>query len=596
MRIAIAQMNSTTGALVATIDRMLEYASAAADAGVGLLVFPAPVLTGPAPGGLTESEEFLTDLMAELVRFSQNVRLACLVPLTLETPEGTLHEAVLVREGQLMPLAMAARLAAMGQGTLDAFTAPGFAWDGVRFGVAFGTHDLDNFSHEDLADQIDVLLYLPVDSYNTDDEFTALAPAVSQGAYLEDAAAIDAWLVVAGAMGGYDEQVFCGGSFVMAPWGELAAVAPSFEEALLVADIDPSSEGPLASPVTAPPYVRTRFLWDALALCLRDYVTKLGMEGVVVPLTGQLTSAVLAALAVDALGPTKVHGVVLPVHASLGTAELCRQLALNLRIGFEDPLSSVMGEAARALASHMEAWGDDSSITRRLHIDLSNVMIAHRARELKGIALGISDKTSMACEWTLAVCSASAIEPVGDVYRSDVLALALERNKQSPVIPDGIIDNYDLPAGLGLEELGTSDELRLSQLDAILYLHVERGMGISRIADEGFDEALVERVLHRVDECGVWRRRVGLVPFVSQRSLASRAWPSACGWHDHPRDDDEGALEEALRTGMERALGDLLGADAVDDGTMDDLLGLFGGDDGLPSDLGELEALWGAEE
>ena len=116
-----------------------------------------------------------------------------------------------------------------------------------------------------------------------------------------------AWIVAAGSLGGYGTQVFTGSSFVLAPWGELAAQAPSLEEALLVCDIDPHSEGPLARPLVQEVFDRPLFTWGALTLGLHDLCEETGNDDVAVLLDGSLDSMVVTTLATDALGPTRVH-------------------------------------------------------------------------------------------------------------------------------------------------------------------------------------------------------------------------------------------------------------------------------------------------
>ena len=601
MHIAVAQMNSLPGDLGPTCERMLVYAQEARDRGAELLLYPMPLLTGPRPGGLTESEEFLSDLLQTLTEFARRapVGLTCTIPVVVDTGAGVYREVFAARDGKLLALSIAQHLSAMANGA-GGWAPVAVDMDGAKLAFVFGPEELGYLQDAD-KHQVDAIVYMAADSFNADDEYSAMAAGVSEGAFLSEARGLDAWLIGVNGVGGYDAQVFTGGSFVLAPWGELAAVAPSFEEALLDADVDLAQEGPLARPVAAPPYVRTRLLWDALTLCLRDYVEKQDLKGVVVPLTGQLTSAAVAVLAVDALGPTKVHGMMLPVHDSMGSMELCRQLALNLRIGFEDPLSTEVGECSRKLSTAIEAWRDERILVHRLHTDLSGVMLAHRARELGGCVLGISDKTGMCCEWTLSACSAAALEPLGDVYRTDVAGLARQRNTASPVFPDGILDSYDVPDVGPLATLGSSPERRLSELDAILFLHVERNYGYGALVDEGFDQALVQAVLQRLGDTALWRSRVGMVPYVSQMPLADRAWPCAHGWRDHERGYGEPALEELLRATMQ----DTLVASGLGDASqLPDLetflasMGQFvpGPQDDwrpeVPSDLGELESLW----
>lgn len=576
MKIAIAQLNTNIADLTHTLERMREQSILAAEQGVDLLLFPSAALVGPYPGGLTESEEFMCDLVIQLGAFAKQVKVPCLIPIAFDVAEGIVRDVVFVNGGKARPLVMANRAAAMmrrlsnEQGEEEDAAQLDFA--GLRLGLAFSYYELEAYTRGYADEKCDVILYFSSESYNTDDDISTLAPAVAEGAFVQLASDANAWLVAVGSVGGYDELSFAGGSFVMAPWGELAAAAPSFEEALLVCDFDPMAEGPLAHPVLLPVQRRVALLWDALVTCLRDFVLKGEVENVVVPITGQLTSAVATVLAVDALGPQRVHAVMLPSHERLGTADFCRKLALNLRIGFEDPLSADLGEKSRALSRSMQAWRDNRANVKRLHRDLANVMLAHRARELNAAVLGISDKTEMALEWLLPAATSAAFEPLGDVYRSDVAELARWRNTASPVIPPEVIDCYDVAEDLA--EGAPSTEIALSTIDAILYLHIERGLGLSAIAREGFDEGLVKLVLERVGACALQRRAAALMPMISQRPFADRAWPINCAWHDSVR--DESMVLEAQEQLRESMAFQPRGEGAESAPTGDDLLRMLG--------------------
>ena len=119
---------------------------------------------------------------------------------------------------------------------------PLFPFRGARLGVAFTYDDLDVY--DDYAYDVDVIVFLSPYGFAVDDPSSALGSSLAEGRFPADARATGAWVVGVGSLGCYDTQLCCGSSFVLAPWGELAASAPSLEEALLVCDVDPSAEGP----------------------------------------------------------------------------------------------------------------------------------------------------------------------------------------------------------------------------------------------------------------------------------------------------------------------------------------------------------------
>jgi NAD+ synthase (glutamine-hydrolysing) len=565
MKVAISQMDTTMGDLSGTVARMVAQSKLAGERGVDLLAFPAPALTGHDPAGLLVSEGFLSDLSAALDQLAEGLACPCLVPFMMDFGEGPGLECALVAEGTVTPLHLAAYMERLVAGTahtssdtddeasdgdeadaMDALADGGpvaFSLAGAEVGIALDSLDLVDFA-EGRA-EADVIFYLPFSGYDADDEATCLAPSISEGSYLKLASEANSWLVAVGAVGGYDEAVFTGGSFVLAPWGQLACALPSFEEAFQVVDIDVMSEGPLATPLAPPAYERMAHLWEALVLSTRDLCRKGGRRGVCLQLDGSLTSSVLAVLASDAVGPANVHALVSP---ALGEEALssARLLARNLHLDVRELADAAVAETALGLGV------DEPS---DLAPDLAAVLLADMSRRDGALVLSDLDKTAAAVRGRIPSLAAD-FAPLADVYRSDVAALARQRNTISPVIPAECLRRLCVPTDLGLDEMSDTDEGRLSELDAILLLHVEQGLGLSAITVERDHGPVVSRILDRVQACEPARRQTPPFPVVSERTFDERAWPLTLEWHDRPRDPDDavdedealGRIEEFLRS------------------------------------------------
>lgn len=545
MKVSVAQMNSRVGDFDHTVERMVAQSKVAAGKGSSLLVFPTPVLTGPDPGGLSESEEFFFDLSETLDRLSKEAACACLVPIVVDMGEGITFEAVLVRNGEVMPLRLASYLTSYARSgeqddevSLDEPVE--FEHEGVSFGIAFDNAALEEFA-EGEAD-VEAIVFMPFYCYNTDDEATALAPSVSDGCFVKNASDANAWIIAAGAVGGYDEHVFTGGSFVMAPWGELAGVAPSFEEQLITCDMDVLSEGPLANPSPVPGYQRAHHLWEALVVATRDFVLKQDKADVTLGLDGGLTSSAVAALAVDALGPTHVHALILP-DIDDDAAEDVRTLVHDLRIEAEDVRASGVVDAAKALLP--------AGVEIR---DIAQALIVAMAREHDACVLGNLDKTAQAVGGAESGCSCASFAPFGDVYRTDVASLVRQRNTVSPVIPVGVLARLSLPSDVGFARFAATPEAQLNELDAMLLLHVERGMGLPEIIDERANPEVTAAILERVQAREATRRTIPMYPVVSDCTFSERGWPVALSWHDRVREGWTGLGEEGLRQGVEEFL------------------------------------------
>lgn len=555
MKIGIAQMNTRAGDFSQTADRMVEYSRQAYKQGVELLVFPMAVLTGPTPVNESDAEGFTMDLLSTLEALSVRLLCPCIVPVVTNVDDESVWcEAMLIQNDEVVPLRLSSYLAsqmsqedgiglpggavALGSpGSLDegsSLDLPRFELNGLKIGVAITYDDLDDYA--EYSTGVDVLIYLSGYGYAFDDPTTALGAALAENRFADDARTMDAWIVAAGSLGGYGPAVYTGSSFVMAPWGELAASAPGFEEALVVAEVDPVSEGPLVHPLVPEVYNRAQYLWETLCLGLHDYLNKLGEHDAVVVLDGCLPSSVLAALACDALGPLRVHAVVpegLEGQRRADALELARRLRIDLR--------DLGGSASAGPASAGPVDQSDTLLAR----DLAQVQAAAFAREVGGVVLGSQDKTYLALEAQPTDVVVAALMPLGDVYRSELIELARLRNTISPVIPEGSERAYEVPQ-VGEAAPGISAEARLSRIDATLATYVEWASGLTDTIVRQGDADLTQAIVNRLRACEPARVGRSLVLMVSTRTLFDARSPLGLAWRDHPRANEERITPEEM--------------------------------------------------
>ena len=538
MRIAIAQMGTRAGDFEATAGRMVELSRRAAEQGVDLLVFPAPALCGVTPVPYVDREGYLLDLAECLLGLVEDLACPCLVPVLADLDGSPLPEAMLISDGSIAPLRLASYLqevaAGRGPGESDARPLPEVEFAGARLGIAFTYDDLDDYDEYEY--DVDVIVYLPSYGFAIDDASSALGSSLTEGRFPADAEATGAWIVGAGAVGSYDAQVFCGSSFVLAPWGELAAQAPSLEEAFLVCDVDPSAEGPLAEPLTPEVYDGTLMAWSALTRGLADACALLGGSGACAVVDGTLGSMVTAALATDALGPTNVRALVLPAGdaAADGASE---RLVSALRLP--------AGNVVRLVP---EAQGDPV-----LSRDLAEAHLAALARREGLVALGSEDKTGLALDGAVRA-SAAQVSPLADLYRSDVVALAHLRNTISPVLPASAFAGLAAPDVEGLAEAFPSVEGRVEFVDLVLSSRVEWELPLTDIVSERGHAELVTAIIERLRETAPARAGRGAVLAVSSKTLEEAREPWGLAWADHVRSRDERAGEGIMRA-LARGIG-----------------------------------------
>ncbi len=591
MRIAVAQMSTRSGDFEGTLGRMVDYARGAKDQGAELVVFPLTTLTGPSPVTYVDREGLALDLAEVLMRLVDEVGCPCIVPVVSEVYGMPVTEALLLRDGDITPIRLTTYLEGLAAGSSEGTVAqalPEFEVAGTRFGLAFTYEDLDDYDEYEY--DVDVVLFVSSYGFAVDDVSSAMGTSITEGRFLADASATGAWIVGVGSLGCYDAQVFTGSSFVLAPWGELAAQAPSFEEALLVCDVDPHDEGPLKQPLVPEVFDSTLVTWDALSLGLQVLCEQMGSSDAAVIVDGTLGSMTVATLATDALGPMHVHALVLPT-GDRGLDAASERLCHNLRVD--------------ARTAPVEGGGD-AALAR----DLAEARLAALARETHAVALGNADKTSLCLEDAPGT-SAARILPLGDLYRTDVIALAHLRNTISPVIPPNVDACYEIEGITSLLRwVMPSAETRLQFVDLVLSSYVEWEYPLSDIVEMRGHKSVVEAIVRRLRDNEVSRAQRGICIAVSSKTLSEARAPYGMVWRDRYRTDDERVSEDDLER-LDRSFGGE--DDQAHDRDLSDLLGYlqdfsqggaFSGEDGLSAGGGSggrhsssghgLDSLWGS--
>lgn len=520
MRIAIAQLNTRAGAFPETLPRIVECSRRAVEQGAELLVLPLMTLTGPVLPDQTSREGFFLDMSESLMQLAEELACPCVASM-VTMPDGLpIPESMLLRDGEVVPVRLLSspdmRKAVPGM--------PMFEFGGMRLCVAFSYEDIDDLIDEGAS--MDALLFVSEYGFALDDPGSAMGAALGENRFRADADSLDAWVVGVSSLGGYGTQVHVGSSFVMTPWGELAASAPAFEEALLVADVLPDAEGALEEPLEPELYNRSLHLWEALRLGLHDYLRKQGKEDVALVLDGGLVSSVLATLASDAQGPTHVHAIVDPLADDARARTAC-ELAAALRLGLEEVPAGLLADA--------NALADDPLAMR----DLAQLCLASLARAKGAVPLASVDKTYLALEVASSCCRAGALCPLGDVYRTDILELAHMRNTISPVLPPAALTTYDVPDIEGLDQAEPTCEARLRRVDVTLLTHIEwlRPLSdvIARQGEPAVTQAIVERMHDREAERETWPPYL----VVSSQTLFDVHTPLGLGWKDRVRAQEE---------------------------------------------------------
>jgi len=316
-------------------------------------------------------------------------------------------------------------------------------------------------------------------------------------------------IVYAHMVGGQDEVVFDGASFAVAADGRLVGRAPSFQEDLFCVDVE-GAPGQLAlrAPMAAERQAEAE-LWDALVLGVRDYVGKNGFPGVLLGLSGGIDSALVLAIAVDALGKDKVRALMMP---SPYTADIswidARDMARRLGVRYDEISITPQFEAFKdSLAKEFAGLPEDTT-EENIQARIRGVLLMALSNKFGSIVLTTGNKSEMATGYcTLYGDMAGGFAVIKDVFKTMVFRLARWRNQNDPYgtgaspIPERIITRPP-SAELRPDQVDQDSLPPYEVLDAILARYMEDDEGVDQIVAEGFDRAVVEKVarLVRINE------------------------------------------------------------------------------------------------
>ncbi|GAA3065807.1 NAD+ synthase [Streptomyces glomeratus] len=364
-------------------------------------------------------------------------------------------------------------------------------------------------------------------------------------------------------MGGQDELVFDGDSIVVGPDGEVIARAPQFVEGCVVLDLDLPAAQPDApegvvddglridrlvlSEEPLPPYEPEltggyadrleddEEIYSALVTGLRAYVTKNGFRSVLIGLSGGIDSALVAAIACDAVGAENVYGVSMPSKYSSGhsrddAAELARRTGLHFRTVPIEPM----------FAAYMDALGLTGLAEENLQSRLRGTLLMAISNQEGHIVLAPGNKSELAVGYsTLYGDSVGAYGPIKDVYKTSIFQLARWRNRaaaergQTPPIPENSITKPP-SAELRPGQVDTDSLPDYPVLDAILDLYVDRDQGADAIVAAGFDRDLVVKTLRMVDTAEYKRRQYPPGTKISAKGFGKdRRLPITNRWREH---------------------------------------------------------------
>jgi NAD+ synthase (glutamine-hydrolysing) len=541
LRIAACQIDAVVGDLDGNVERIVAALGDAEAHDCDLAVFPELAITGYPPEDLLLKPGFVADNLAALERVAAaSGRCAAIVGF-VDSGRDLANAAAVCAHGEIRGVYRKRLLPNYSvfdeQRYFAARSTPPDLYDvaGVRVGVSIcedGWGPTGAIT-EAGSGGADLVVSINASPYHAGKQAEREAMFGTRAA---DAACP---VVYVNAVGGQDELVFDGASFVVGADSRLVARAPQFVEHLLVVDLEVvpmyrtrlldarervttaalpvvavtepvQRDEPLAEPEVAPLLDPLDEVYEALVVGTRDYVCKNGFTDVVVGLSGGIDSALVATIAVDALGPERVHGVLMPSRFS-SDHSLIDAKALSENLGIEHrviPIEPAHGAFAEMLSDSFAGVPDDLT-EENIQSRIRGVTLMALSNKFGWMVLTTGNKTESAVGYTtLYGDTAGGFAVIKDLLKMEEYALAHRRNERAgrELIPESTLTKAP-SAELRPDQTDEQSLPPYPVLDQIVELYVEHDHTGPEIAAKGFDQATVDRVVGLIDLAEYKRRQ-----------------------------------------------------------------------------------------
>ena len=555
MRIALAQINPTVGDFSGNLKKITDYIERAAALGVELVMFPELATCGYFPADLLEKDIFLQRseetlaAVAELTRGASRPAVLIGSPMRCDTPgaKRARNVAVVLEGGAIRFIQQKCLLP-----FYDVF-------DEQRYFEPAEHQSLTVIKGHAVAiticeDAWNDKLFWPRQTYKVDPveelmkQWGALPQPLSDHRLIVNISASPYWhgkievrqrmigalakrhhaaMVMVNQVGANDSLVFDGSSFAVSREGEVVCTAKSFVEDLVVFDTIADTT-PVAA--EAGPDLESERTWNALVLGTRDYVRKCGFSKAVIGLSGGIDSAIVAAVAVAALGKENVQGVGMPSEfSSTGSITDAEKLAKNLDIAFTVlPIKQIFTQFTDVLAPFF-AGTSFGLAEENIQPRIRGTLLMGVSNKTGALVLTTGNKSEMACGYcTLYGDMVGALAVIADVYKTEVYRIARWLNREYEVIPEDTITKPP-SAELRPGQKDTDSLPPYEVLDPILRAYIEDYAGAEEIAAAQHVELeLVRRVIKLVEISEYKRQQAAPVLKLSSKSFGmGRRFPIA---------------------------------------------------------------------
>jgi NAD+ synthase (glutamine-hydrolysing) len=565
LRVALAQINTTVGDLSGNAERIRSDILKARDLGADLVCFPELAVTGYPPEDLLLRRRFVDENLTVARQLAAEAQDIVAIYGFVDADVDIYNAAAIAAGGKIVDVYHKHYLPNYGVFDEDRYFAPGNDLVLLRFGdVVVGPTIC-----EDIWQPGPPATDLALAGAQLIANISASPFHVGKDREREQMLRVRAqdnscFVALCNAVGGQDELLFDGNSVVIDDDGEVVARAPGFEEALLVVDVDPAAaigrrlrdlrrrslarereelrpkaielappraQREVLHPEPAAPLGDLEQMRLALELGLRDYVQKNGFQAVVIGLSGGIDSALTAALAVEALGPERVHGVSMPSrYSSEGTRGDAARLAESLGLDFRELAIEPVVETFTGVLAETFAGREPDLTEENLQARIRGTLLMALSNKFGWLVLATGNKSELSVGYsTLYGDLAGGFALLKDVYKTDVFQLARRLNErhrmsglageavesssaasqatpQRELIPVSIIERAPT-AELRRDQLDEHSLPPYDALDVVLRAYVELDRSREELLEDGFERDVVDRALAMIDRAEYKRRQ-----------------------------------------------------------------------------------------
>ena len=533
-KIALAQFSPHIGNLEANAQKMLEQANEAKKQNADLIIFPELSSIGyPAEDLLLRPS--LTKRTQQVFEQLKTVKdIVMVFGFVNQTEDGQRYNAAAVmKDGQVLGVYNKQNLPNYSVFDEKRYFTEGhqhlvFEYLGHKFGVLICEDVWSLSTVQQLAQlNVETALVLNASPYEVGkpqhrvETMSALAKQMNLN------------LVYANQVGGQDDLIFDGTSFVIAKNGSVVLQAESFKESLYFAEYEAEQQAFKANPL--PPVLDTMAeIYQSLVMATRDYVQRSGFPGVILGLSGGIDSALTLAIAADAIGADKVQAVMMPYTYTAqisveDAAEQAKSMGVTFGIAEINPIVNSFMQTLYPFFGNSPADATEENLQARAR----GTLLMGLSNKFGNLVLSTGNKSELAVGYcTLYGDMVGGFAVLKDVYKTIVFELAKYRNSISdkPVIPERVITRPP-SAELRPDQKDQDSLPPYDVLDAILYAYIEEDMSQDDIIAKGFDAEVVAKVIRLVDFNEYKRRQGAIGPRISSRAFSrERRYPIMNGW------------------------------------------------------------------